>query len=251
MNKTAWISYGKTHIGSIRKINQDAFLNLPDKQLWIVADGMGGHKAGEFASAAIISALKTFTPAKTIAASVNKIYQRLLNVNRMLLDMASAAGDQEIIGSAVAILLVYQQHCVCLWSGDSRIYVFRRGILKQLSRDHNYASDLLAKGISLTEAKAYPFSQTLTHAIGGEKELYLEAQIQEIRPGDIFLLCSDGLNKEVDDTEIASILNITPIEQAVSQLIEHTLARGARDNVTVVLAQHLVPDHSGTQPLTY
>lgn len=244
MNKRSWISYGKTHIGNIRKINQDAFLNLPDKQLWIVADGMGGYKAGEFASAAIINALKTFTSAKTIGATVNEIYYRLLNVHNMLLEIASAAGDQGIIGSTVAILLVYQHHCVCLWSGDSRIYLFRRGVLKQISRDHNYASNLFESGISHAEAKAYPFAQTLTHAIGGEKELYLEGQIQETKQNDIFLICSDGLNKEVDDIEIASILNTTPIEQAVSQLIEYTLTRGARDNVTVVLVQHLVPDHN-------
>jgi protein phosphatase len=237
MGKTIWASYATTHIGNIRKINQDAFINLPEKQLWLVADGMGGHTAGEFASTAIVNALKILTPAKTIGSTVTRIYRELLTVNQTLLDLASEGGDNTVIGSTVAILLGYRQHCICLWSGDSRIYLFRRGKLKQLSRDHNFEYNLLANGYSLEETKVCPYTQTLTHAIGGEKELFLETQIQEIRPGDIFLLCSDGLNKEVNDAEIESILKTATIEQALNLLIELTLARGARDNVTIVLAQ--------------
>lgn len=205
----------------------------------MVADGMGGHEAGEFASAAIADALKTVKPAKTIGATVAKIYRELLNVNGTLLELASGNGDNDykVIGSTVAILLGWRQHCVCLWSGDSRIYLFRKGKLSQLSRDHNYESALLANGYSSEEAKNYPFTQSLTHAIGGEQKLYLEAQIQETRPGDIFLLCSDGLNKEVNDAEIADTLHTATIVQAASQLLERTLTRGARDNVTIVLVQ--------------
>ena len=224
-----------THIGKIRQINQDAYLNLPDKQLWMVADGMGGHKAGEFASGAIADALKSFKPAKTLGATLTTIYHELLTVNRELVELASESGDDSVIGSTVAILLAWRQHSIILWSGDSRIYLFRKGKLRQLSRDHNYENQLLAKGYSAEEVKTQPFTQALTHAIGGAKELYLEAQMQEIRPGDIFLLCSDGLNKEVVESEIESILNTTTIEQAVSELMELTLTRGARDNVTIVI----------------
>jgi serine/threonine protein phosphatase PrpC len=234
MSTNNWASFGMTHTGKIRQINQDTFLNLPDKQLWMVADGMGGHQAGEFASSAIADALKSVKPGKTLGATLTTIYRELLKVNRELIELASESGDNSVIGSTIAILLVWRQHGIILWSGDSRIYLFRRGILRQLSRDHNYGNQLLAKGYSAEEVKTQPFTQTLTHAIGGAKELYLEAQMQEIRPGDIFLLCSDGLNKEVADSEIESILNTIPIEQAVSKLMEFTLNRGARDNVTIV-----------------
>lgn len=223
-----------THIGKIRKTNQDSFLNLPDKQLWMVADGMGGHQAGEYASGAIADSLKSVKPGKTLGATVTTIYRKLLKVNRELVALASESGENRVIGSTVAILLVWQQHGVILWSGDSRIYLFRRGLLRQLSHDHNYENQLLAKGYSAEEVKIQPFTQTLTHAIGGAAELYVEAQMQEIKPGDIFLLCSDGLNKEVENSEIETILNECAIEQAVSQLMEVTLKRGGRDNVTIV-----------------
>jgi serine/threonine protein phosphatase PrpC len=195
---------------------------------------MGGHQAGEFASSAIADALKSVKPGRTLGATVTTIFRELLKVNRELIDLASECGDNSVIGSTVAILLAWRQHGIILWSGDSRIYLLRRGVLRQLSRDHNYENQLLAKGYSAEKVKTQPFTQTLTHAIGGAEGLYLEAQMQEIRPGDIFLLCSDGLNKEVADSEIESILDTTTIEQAVYQLMEFTLTRGARDNVTIV-----------------
>jgi serine/threonine protein phosphatase Stp1 len=237
MNKTSWNSYAGSHVGKIRKINQDAFANLPDKQLWVVADGMGGHKAGELASAAIIDAIKSLPPAKTLGGAFKAIYHTLLRVNQQLLDLASDNGGEDVIGSTVVLLLAHKHHCIYLWSGDSRIYLFRNRQLKQVSRDHNNESQLLADGMSDEEAKAYPFAQTLTHAIGAEKNLFFDAQIQEVKQGDIFLLCSDGLNKEVTDGEIENILNTTTIGEVVPELIKLTLERGARDNVTIVLAQ--------------
>lgn len=237
MTNFIWNSHGLTHVGKKRKINQDAFLNLPDKELWVVADGMGGHKAGEVASASIINSLKALIPEQTIGSTVKKIVYELLKVNQRLLDLAAEGGANEVIGSTVVILLACNQYCVYLWSGDSRIYLFRKGRLKQISRDHNDESRLLAEGFSIKEVRTYPFAQALTHAIGGEKNLYLDAQIQEIRNGDVFLLCSDGLNKEVCDSEIESIFKKTSIEESLTQLIELALERGGQDNITIILAQ--------------
>ncbi|WP_411727018.1 PP2C family protein-serine/threonine phosphatase [Methyloglobulus sp.] len=236
MTKAGWESYGVTHTGKIRKINQDAFLELTDSQLWLVADGMGGHKDGEYASGAIVDALKKFAPNKTIGATISWIHRKLQSVNQALCHLESEGGGQEIIGSTAAILLGYQQYCISLWSGDSRIYLFRNGKLKQITHDHNYGAYLATNGFGLDEASAHPYSQFLTHAIGSDKEFFLEAQIQEIRPNDIFLLCSDGLNKEIADTEIEAILQATAIKEATGQLMDLSLLRGARDNVTIVLA---------------
>ncbi len=237
MTDFIWNSYGLTHNGKKRKINQDAFLNLPGKKLWVVADGMGGHKTGEVASASIINSLKALIPEQTIGSTVKKIVYELLKVHQSLLDLATEGGDNEIIGSTVVILLARHQYCVCSWSGDSRIYLFRKGELKQISRDHNHETRLLAEGFSIKEVRTYPFAQALTHAIGGEESLYLDAQIQEIKNGDIFLLCSDGLNKEVCDSEIESILKKTAIEESLTRLIELALERDAKDNITIILAQ--------------
>jgi serine/threonine protein phosphatase PrpC len=145
------------------------------------------------------------------------------------------------------ILLACNQYCVYLWSGDSRIYLFRKGDLKQISRDHNNGSGLFAEGFSIEEIQSNPFAQALTHAIGGEKKLYLDTQIQEIRDGDIFLLCSDGLNKEVSDTEIESILKKTAIEESLTHLIASALERKALDNITIILAQASIPASSNTK----
>jgi protein phosphatase len=235
MTGLSWTSYGITHIGKLRKINQDNLLVLPEQQLWLVADGMGGHQDGEYASQAIAEALKSYKPAKTLGATFAMIYQKLVTVNTLLVDMAAKNSANCVIGSTVALLFIWHQQSICLWSGDSRIYLFRRGKLTQLSRDHNHASKLRMQGYNAEEISNQPYLQTLTHAIGGDSELYLEIQIQQLKSGDIFLLCSDGLNKEVSDTTIEAILTTRPIEEAAAQLVKQSLAAEGRDNITVVV----------------
>jgi serine/threonine protein phosphatase PrpC len=239
MKIKGWESFGLTHTGVIRKINQDTFIDLPDQQLWLVADGMGGHKAGEYASAAIVETFNTFVPEKTIGATVSGIHRKLQDVNRALWHLAKEEGEQEIIGSTVAILLAFNRYCITLWSGDSRIYLFRNSKLTQITHDHNYGAYLATNGLSFNEANAHPFTQALTHAIGSDEEFFLETHIQEIRPDDIFLLCSDGLNKEITDAEIEGVLQTTIIQEASEQLMERCLQQGARDNVTIVLVHCL------------
>ena len=237
IDTSCWVSRGITHTGNIRSINQDAILEACEQKLWVVADGMGGHVAGEVASTAIVDGLFELNLAKMMGTACKQIYQCLAQVNQNLMQMASSQGDEKVIGSTVAILLVRGYHCVCLWSGDSRVYRFRGGHLQQITRDHTTENDLIIKGFTHEQAQIMPYAQTLTHALGAEICLYLETQIQEVKLGDIFLLCSDGLNKEVSDSEIASILNAFPIQESLLQLVNLTLDRGARDNISVILAQ--------------
>ena len=236
-NKIAWFSCGRTHIGMVRQVNQDAYANLPNKSLWVVADGMGGHKDGEFASTEIVNCLKQFEAEKTIGTSVKKIYQQLNRVNQTLFEHA---GEHTIVGSTVAVLYAHQQNCVVMWSGDSRIYLMRHGGLKLLTHDHNHESKLMAEGLRSEEIKDHPYAQILTHAIGGEQEVYLDSQIQELRNKDVFLLCSDGLNKEVTDSEIEEILKQMPYQKAVNHLMDLALKRGGKDNITIVLVHALI-----------
>ena len=221
----------------VRKMNQDAFADLPGKCIWVVADGMGGHKDGDFASTEIINAIEQFEPEKTIGTTVKKIYQQLNKVNDVLIEQAALAGGNEVIGSTVVVLYVHQTRCVALWSGDSRIYLFRRSELRQITRDHNHEAKLLAEGFSPEDLINHPYAQTLTHAIGGEQNVYLDVQIQEFRHGDVFLLCSDGLNKEITDSEIEDVLRQMPYQQAVNHLMDLALQRGGRDNITLILVQ--------------
>lgn len=236
-----WSSCAITHSGNMRDVNQDAFISSPEgRHLWVVADGMGGHKDGHIASNAIVSQFRSFVPEKTMGATVNKIYQRLDDVNRGLIERAKLTGENDVIGSTVVIFYASQYSGVVTWSGDSRLYLFRQGRLKQLTRDHNNESVWLDEGISPDEIKNHPYAQALTHAIGGEPAIYLESQLQEIKHDDLFLLCSDGLNKEVSNDEIESILSQQPYQKAMSSLMNLSLQRGGRDNITIILASATV-----------
>jgi Serine/threonine protein phosphatase len=232
-----WTSVSQSHIGKVRKHNEDAFLDLPGLGLWVVADGMGGHAAGDVASRAIVDSLRNVSPPSSLAAFVADVRDRLKQVNRKL--RAQAMERQEpVIGSTVAVLLAVDHHCACLWAGDSRIYLFRDGRLQQLTRDHSYVEQLIADGLlQREEANDHPQANAITRAVGCAEHFEVDVEIQEVGEGDIFLLCSDGLNREVSDAEIASVLSEYDIDQAVHALVGMTLSRGARDNVTLVIAQ--------------
>ncbi|MDX2505135.1 MAG: protein phosphatase 2C domain-containing protein [Gammaproteobacteria bacterium] len=248
-NQIQWLSYADTNTGKVRKINQDAYSSIPDKQIWAVADGMGGHKSGELASKAIINALNSIETSKDIGVIVKRVHHELDKVNQLLIEMAYDSSNDEIIGSTAVIFIARDRHCAYLWSGDSRLYLFRNDHLEQISHDHTNINMLLENGTSLEEAMSYPYAQSLTHAVGAEAKLYLDVQMQEVKYNDIFLLCSDGLNKEVSNTEIENMINTISIEQLVPKLIELTLQRGARDNVTVVLAKAIRAEPSaGKEP---
>ena len=200
---------------------------------------MGGHKEGELASAEIVRALEKIKLAKTLGATVKQVFQRLHRVNKMLIDYAEHNNGHDVVGSTLAVLLVHNKHCVTIWSGDSRVYLFRRGELKLITRDHNNENQLLNAGVSLAEIKENPYAQTLTHAIGGEPNVFLDAQIQEIKANDVFLLCSDGLNKEVTDDEVEKALRTVPFQQVVDYLIDLALSRGGRDNISIIVVKCL------------
>ncbi len=232
-----WVSAHRTNVGLKRSINEDACLDLPEQGLWVVADGMGGHAGGDLASHMIVDALKGTDPGNSLGDLVGDVKRRLQNVNRRLRGHALNQGE-DVIGSTVVALLVLGRYCVYLWAGDSRIYLLRRGRLKQLSRDHSQIEELVERGgISPEQADRSLMSNVITRAVGAEDDLMLDAEILEAREGDLFLLCTDGLNKEVRDEEIGKTLNDNRLSDAADALIRLTLARGARDNVTLVLAQ--------------
>ncbi|NOQ64401.1 MAG: serine/threonine-protein phosphatase [Methyloprofundus sp.] len=235
--KVGWSSWGKTHVGMQRKVNQDALLDLAEQGLWVVADGMGGHHRGDLASSKIIEALQSFKAEKRAGFAVQKIYQQLDKVNAELIECAAQLGQNVVIGSTIALLYADKKHCIIVWSGDSRIYLFRRGTLKQLSLDHNNEQSFLDQGFSAEDLVNHPYAQALAHAVGGETSVYLDMQIQEVREGDIFLLCSDGLNKELSDCDIESVLQGLPYRQAVDEMMDLALQRGGRDNITILAAK--------------
>jgi serine/threonine protein phosphatase PrpC len=234
-------------------VNQDAYLNRPEVALWAVADGMGGHKSGEMASRAVVTALGAIPPSDnldTLSAGVRRALQK---VNADLLAMARGFESGAIIGSTVIALVAAGRRCAALWSGDSRLYRYRSGVLSQVTEDHSLATELSRRGVEMhSSPEGRGIANVLTNAIGAQKELIIDAVTDEVLDGDIYLLCSDGLVRELRPEEIADILSKRGCEKGSEHLIDLALARGARDNVTVVLAcacpgeGHFMQDQEGS-----
>ncbi len=247
--KLEWRSSHLSDKGKVRSLNEDALLDRPDLGLWVVADGMGGHSAGDLASRLIVEALESLQPdGESLGLLADEIDRRLQQVNRQL-QLESQRRGGGIIGSTVAVLLAHQDYCLYAWAGDSRIYLYRRGSLKQLTRDHSQVEEQLDGdfGADLSQAAA-SIANYITRAVGAGSRLELEAELIEPCAGDRFLLCSDGLNKELTDSEIAEALTLDSLPGAVSRLVERCLERGASDNVSVILSQASVAPERPHEP---
>jgi serine/threonine protein phosphatase PrpC len=227
-----WVSAAATHVGRVRKVNEDALLERPQIGLWAVADGVGGASAGDRASALIAENLSTIGDASTAPAFLAAVCDRLRDTNDTL--RREAAEANVTIASTVVALLFFRQHYACAWAGDSRLYRLRDGRFEQISRDHSEVQELVDRGvIDAATARHHPHANIVTRAVGATDQLEIEVVHNQLFDGDIFLLCSDGLTKTLEDDEIAQRLQ-QPIDQAVPALIEAALDRGAPDNVTVV-----------------
>ena len=232
-----WTSAACTDVGRVRTRNEDACLAMPDRGIWAVADGMGGHAVGDFASRAIIQALSTLPEPASLEDAADHARIATQTVNQLLIEEALRM-KVRVIGSTVVMLLACERRCSCLWAGDSRLYLLRDGHLKQLSRDHSQVERLKARGlITAEEARHHPAHNTITRAVGAAATLDLEQLTLEIGDGDVFLLCSDGLSNEVEDDRIAELLGASGTDPttAADTLMKQALDNGGRDNVSVVV----------------
>lgn len=227
-----WNSRAISHVGVVRKNNEDSYLHRPDIGLWAVADGMGGHSAGDVASQTVVECLGQVSANGSLSSMVESTEDKLLEANRRLLALA-VNQHQRTIGSTAVALLARGSHVACLWAGDSRAYRIRGKRIERMTQDHAMVEDLVSSGLmSRDEAMSHPQANRITRAIGAMPGLFVDVEIFALEPGDIFLLCSDGLYKELNDADIVKALNGN--EQAVDALINLALERRARDNVTVV-----------------
>lgn len=235
-----WTSAERSHVGMVRTINEDACLARPDLGLWAVADGMGGHEAGDVASQMIVDTLGQLEPPTDWDSFLNAVRQGLCEVNQHLREQSAQRYQNRTIGSTVVVLLLRDTLSACLWVGDSRIYRLRDGQLQQITRDHSHVQELVDQGlISAAEAHRHPLANVITRAVGSAEELQVDQVIDTLQTEDTFLLCSDGLNKAVSDEEIAHFLTQSngQCEEAVKALIHLALMREANDNVTTVMVR--------------
>ncbi|MCK0195938.1 protein phosphatase 2C domain-containing protein [Ancylobacter sp. 6x-1] len=239
MNRTSFVfeTGATTHEGKVREVNEDNYLVRSGIGMWAVADGMGGHHAGRLASTAVINTLATVAEYESASGFLTECAHALEAANAHLREAARSM-SLDMIGSTVVLLLVRGSSYACVWSGDSRMYRIRDGVIAQLTRDHSEVEDLITQGVlSREEARHWPRRNIITRAIGAGEQVELEIVNGEVEAGDVFLLCSDGLTGHLDDVEIASRMMGDDPQKMADSLVEATLERGASDNVTVVVVR--------------
>ncbi|MFK7913111.1 MAG: PP2C family serine/threonine-protein phosphatase [Pseudomonadales bacterium] len=228
---------GTTHPGNRRPCNEDAVMSREDVGLWAVADGMGGHSAGDVASKAICDALQSVRLTGSLASRVDQVEDTLLHVNDALRIHGEQECDGATVGSTVVALMLEQETGVVLWAGDSRLYRRRGSELDQITRDHNPVCDLLDSGaVSESQALAAD-TNVITRAVGGQSGLTLDVALFDVRPEDTYMLCTDGLYRELDDAQLGSALRLDELAVASEWLLQRTLAGEARDNVSFMLVR--------------
>lgn len=229
-------SAARSHVGHVRALNEDACLARPDLGIWAVADGMGGHDCGDYASNLIIGELGRVRRPGSARELLQSVDETLARCNQGLLERAQ---DGDLSGSTVVTLLVFEQNFAAIWAGDSRLYRLREGRLEQLTRDHSYVQELVERGeLAPEQARHHPLANRITRAIGADRQLHLDVVDGRLEPGDLFLLCSDGLTGMVEDSAIAAILTGAEPNIAADRLIEAALAAGGSDNVSVIVVRN-------------
>ncbi len=223
---------GLTHTGRVRSDNEDAILTDPTGVLWAVADGMGGYGNGDVASDIITRHLSEVVDTMSAIPALRSSLQA---ANTEIQSVARSKGTQRF-GATVVALMFQNGHANIVWAGDCRAYLMRQRCLRLLTRDHTVVQTMVDEGLLRDEDSAsHPDAHVVTRAVGYEPEIELDALSVPVVPGDILMLCSDGLTACLGDHDIADCaLRATDPEALCADLIIHCLERGAPDNVSVV-----------------
>ena len=226
----------RTHVGLRRKVNEDSIAIRTDRGMWAVADGMGGHDAGDVASGTVTEALMRLPIVYSLDGLVETAVSALQSVNQKLIDLAAATNTSRTIGSTVVGLAIAGQEFRCFWAGDSRAYRVRDRRIERLTRDHSLVQDLVNAGMmNPQEAETHPNANVITRAVGVVEELKVEIVSGDVLSGDQFLLASDGLTRVVPDDELATELLTNNAAEAADRLIDIVLSRGAPDNISIII----------------
>jgi serine/threonine protein phosphatase PrpC len=225
-----------THPGKVRERNEDSCLMRTDAGFWAVADGMGGHEAGDVASRILVESLDAIERPEAALDLLEQCEAQIFRANQRIMEL-SRARDGATIGTTAAVLLVRDEHYACIWAGDSRIYLIKGGVIRQLSRDHTEVEELVTAGtLTREDAENWP-NNVITRAVGVDEELELDVVTGPADPGDIFVLCSDGLTKHLRDEEILECAAGRNTQASCEVMLELALARGGLDNVTIVVVR--------------
>lgn len=226
----------RSEIGKVRRNNEDAGYAATD--LLVVADGMGGHEAGELASAATVAAVVAAASNSVGADEVlNQLAEAVITSGEYIADVVSGDRDLAGMGTTMTVVALREDRIAMAHVGDSRAYVYRDGALQQMTKDHTFVQTLVDSGeITLEQAAVHPRRNLMMRAIDGIHAVEVDLSVRETREGDRYLLCSDGLCGVIDANAISECLSQEDLTQAVTLLIDAAMAAGAPDNITVVVA---------------
>lgn len=234
----------RTDVGMIRSGNEDNFFAEADeiRGVFVVADGMGGHAAGEVASEMAVQIVaRHLLPMRTVldAASVPLVAQALRDANRAIYDRMLAEVDKQGMGTTASVLVLSDDRYLIGQIGDSRIYLLRDGGLTQITKDHSYVQEQVDAGLLTPEqARYHPYSNVITRCVGASEEVEPDIYEGEVRAGDVFLVASDGLTGMVDDRRLQQLLLArSGPGRIVDALIAEANGRGGLDNITAIVIQ--------------
>jgi protein phosphatase len=249
-------AFGLTDVGRKRKHNEDAYLVDAERGLFVVADGMGGHAAGEVASRITVESMQEFIAASDdstdsswpfghgnrASSGGNRLTAAVEKANEKVMRAVASRPELKGMGTTVVAALVEAERATLVHVGDSRAYLFRDGELRRLTDDHSWVQEQVNAGIlSEDEAKSHPLKNVVTRALGGSPHVSVDLIEVPLRPGDRFLLCSDGLTGMVVDEEIHEFFLAEPVpEAAVRRLVELANERGGVDNITAIVIDVLM-----------
>ncbi len=231
-------AFGKTHVGKVRDHNEDAFYVSENKGFFIVSDGMGGLSSGEVASQITRDTISEFlskesNPGVPLDKTLREAFnQANHNVRKMLEQKPTSKG----MGCTCVVLAFDENDFYIAYVGDSRIYLYRNKVLKQISRDHSYVEELFLRGlITAEEKKDHPYKSSITRYVGLADTIEVDITSGPVTNNDVFILCSDGLTGEVTDESIAETLrNDEEPAASVEKLIEKALDAGGGDNISII-----------------
>ena len=226
-------AYYRTHVGFVREQNEDTVLLDEDRGIYILADGMGGHKAGEVASRLAAETLRNTLSA--LDPSAEGMQKGFRQANTAVYEQSLEIAEQSGMGTTMTALWDHGDHILLGHVGDSRAYLYLKGRLRQISEDHSMVGEMVRSGV-LTEDEAFthPYRNVITRAVGTDRTVRVDVADILKNPGAVWLLCSDGLTDLVRDPEIEKVFDTLRGQEAADKLVDLALAAGGKDNVSVL-----------------
>ena len=233
---------GRTDVGIIRSGNEDNYLMVPDRGIFVVADGMGGHAAGEVASEmAVRSVARDLGSLRGLSDDqvAERMRVSIRTANSTIFQRTLTEHDKRGMGTTVTALVLYDTRFLIGQVGDSRCYLLRDAKLTQITKDHSYVQEQVDAGyLTPEQARAHPYSNVITRCVGANSDVMPDVYVGAVRPKDVFLLASDGLTGMLEDHQLAEVLHADRMPQEqVDDLVAEANRHGGLDNITAIIVR--------------